>query len=238
MTIADIQRWINDSDREYETGRLFYEEVGSSRYLKNLFSSGEDGYNSIRLLTELKLIVKNSPHLLINSGPDKSAAAPAAPAAPVTPGNEQDLSSENSYRQFSQKRVPDINTADLPEDLQLLVMEKGSLYKQACSQHSRLELLPDDNARMKAVNIITSNFKRIDEIWRELDYWNQHKMRRPKDGMDLTKLSMVKLIARKNTIRTYISKLKNKPDDKAYLRYCDELDHINRILQEREDDAE
>jgi hypothetical protein len=234
MAISEIQQWVNDDDREYEAGRLLFERFGNNKYLKKLFAGGKDDYNSIRLLSELKEILRLTPHVMEHEAPKKEIP----PSTPTPSAADNPLSSDDDYRVFAEKKVQDIDVKKLPEDLQILVGEKGSLIRQASSLHAKLELLPTDLDRMKAADKILNGYSRIDEIWRELDYFQTYGIRRPKDGIDLNALSTVKLIKRRNTTRTYLSKLKGKEKADAWLRYTDELETLNRIIKRREDDEE
>jgi len=231
MAISEAKKWIDSKERDFEEGRLLYERFGKSRFLKNMFSSGEDEYNSIRLLTELKNIVSKTPHAMEHRPASPENKAEAAP-------ENNDLSDEHSYKVFSDKKMPDIDVKALPEDLQKLVIEKGSLYREACSLHAKLELFKTDAERKVAAERISINFIRIAEIWREMDYYHLYKIRRPKDGMDFSKLSTVKLIMRRNTVRTSVSKHKKKGASPELARFQEELNSIDFIIKSRENDED
>jgi hypothetical protein len=235
MAIAHIEHWLKDNARDYQRGCELYDTYGNSSYLKSLFRQGDDEYNRDRLVEELKKIVKNSPHI-VPQAPDRSKKSEVK-EKPEQP-KDTNLSSEDSYVRFSEVRMPKIDTSKLPEDLQKMVIEKGSLYKKCCSLHQQLPYMSKDSERMKAANEILDSFKIIDRIWRELDYFEKYGFRRPSDGRDLAKLSYIQLINRRNTLRTYVSKRKYDADLTLYQQYVNELDSVDRLIKRKEDENE
>jgi len=229
MPVPAIERWLNNSPRDYSTGFALYQRYGKSRFLLELLGQGEDEYNTQRLLLELKNI--NS-HLVL---PPVGVASPSGGTSPrEVPSGV--FSSLDSYTRFSPVQREPIQTDQLPESLQKMVVEKSSLYKQCYSLHQRLEYLPSDKERASAAQLICDHFRRIDEIWQQLDYYQQHKILRPKHGKDVSKLSITVLIKRRNTLRTYVSRLRKAPESTQYLQYSAELDPIQRMIDLREEE--
>lgn len=228
MPVPAIDRWLNNPARDYSSGFALYQRYGKSRFLLDLLGQGEDEYNSQRLLVELKNL---------NSTDFGSSVGTSVP--PVTPPREVPsgvFSSLDSYTRFSPPQRAPIDTNSLPESLQQLVVEKSALYKKCCSLHQRLEYMPSDKERAVAAQTICDHFRRMDEIWQQLDYYQAHKIVRPKHGRDLSALSITVLIKRRNTLRTYVSRLRKAPESAQYIQYSAELDAIQRMIDLREEE--
>ena len=229
MPVSAIERWLHNPSRDYATGYALYQRYGKSRFLIDLLGQGEDEYNRGRLLQELKAL-------------NSAIVVPAVAANEVkNQGAEREIpsgefSSLQSYTRFSPPQREPVQTDQLPESLQKLVVEKSSLYKQCCSLHQRLEYMPSDKERAAAAALICDHFHRIEEIWQQLDYYQQHKIIRPKHGKDLTQLSLTTLIKRRNTLRTYMSRLKKATGSAQYIQYSTELEAVQRIIDQREEE--
>lgn len=222
MAIAAIDEWLRDPERSYSDGVSLYETHGKSKFLKNLFASSEDDFNLERLYQELKKI--------------QDAAIDSGSAGDKALTEESKVDQElESFKRFTTVQVPAIDTSKLPHELQVLAAEKGQLYRQAVALHSRLALMQSDDDRKKAAERIVHLFYRIDEIWSELDFFNEYGTIKPK-GEDLTKLSTIALLKRRNNCRSNLSRHKQDPDGKKYKHYMLLLEAIERILETREED--
>lgn len=222
MSIPGIERWLNQPNRDYTTGVSLYRRYGNSRFVLDLLSQGADEYNQQRLVQELRQL-------------NVSLSLPSVPATPAEP-TDAVFSSLEAYTRFSVPQQEPIRSEELPESLQLLVVEKSSRYKQCCSLHQRLEYMPSDKERAAAAQLICDHFRRIDEIWQQLDYYQRHKIIRPKHGKDLSSFNMATLLKRRNTLRTYISRLRKAPDTPQYIQYSAELEAVQRMIDLREED--
>lgn len=234
MSIAAIQEWLDSPTRNYGVGVQYFSKYSTNSFLKKLFLKSEDDYNFNRLMRELQSIVDDA----IN--PPKPEVPPiiesdAAPAAP-----EEDVPAvPEEYTKFGEG-VAKVDVSKLPEELQLLVAEKGQLYRQCSFIHSRLMLIETDQERAKKAEELVMKYRRIQEIWIELDYFEQYKIIRPKskNAPDVSKMTLVKLIHHRNNLRTKVSRYRNQPESDLYRNAVAELEAVKLLIAKKEDDKE
>ncbi len=146
----------------------------------------------------------------------------------------QELTSDPEPAQ-EPERVPDdgVDFHKLPPDLQALYLEKNSLYREAAYQHRRINSFTGKSTeephgivrivytgeqatkRAEAIQIVAKNMKRNGEIWRELDYFQQHgAVPKPPAKIvaviNLDDMPDAELVAYRSRVRNWISKNKSK----------------------------
>ena len=209
MAIVHLSTWLNDPDSSYHDGVILYNEFGTSTFLKKLFAQGESTYTRERLRTEL---------IVIDQERSKQVQPPVAPV--------QSVAAQTPPKPF--------NTSHYPEPLQKLVARKGELYKKCCYLHSQLEKMGTDKERLSAASIITNGFEEINQIWAQLDHFDEHKVMMSVNGYDHSRMSIYELHKRLGNLRTYISKQKNGKQDAVKLKkYEEEQAAILQILENR-----
>jgi hypothetical protein len=226
MAIAAIDAWIK-SERDYSEGCKLFKQYGESTFLNNLFASGDDEYNRDRLIRELRKLSEDFV---------TSVQRPISKQV-IIPGGIS-LFPAASFTSYSEPVLKPVDTSKLPEELQILSIKKGQLYKEACHLHTRLEFVASDEERMRNANRIVKIFEEMQLIWNEIDYFQEYGVIRPKTGKNLEDLSPIQLMKRKNSVRTYITKIKKKdPADPRILEFTREIEFIDkRIAQLEEND--
>lgn len=230
MQIASIKEWLSNPNRSYSVGVALFGHYGTNAFLKKLFSKGEDDYNFSRLIKELQIIVDTNenplpPPVQEPIGEIESDAAPADNEPPVP----------EEYTKY-QGVAGKVDISRYPEELQKMIAEKGELYRQATHLHSRLMHLPTDKERAKDADLIVQKYRRIMEIWAEVDYYEEYKIMRPKSLMDIANFTIIQLLKRRNTLRTYISKNKHQPDGEKYKQFVAELQSVQMLIDKKEED--
>lgn len=193
-----IRQFLDLPGFDFEAGRKLYQEYGNDGGLKFLFSLGDTPHNRQQLIKELT-------YLADKEKPTKSTKA-THNLAPVIPS----------------KKV-DIDYDALPPLLKQRNVDKGVLYYEM--QHLHLLMCQantnEERARLRA-DIIQKNTL-IKGIWRELDYYQEHKklLYEPAGHISvpvaiINEENNVDLMRRLFNVRAHISKLK-KNKDKAEL---------------------
>lgn len=208
------EQWLN-SERDYNAGALCYATYGSNINLKRVFSRPKSDYSYNRMVDELKAIAGS-----------KDAVQP-----------QTNINTSDEFVKHTVSKLPQINYANLPPELDALVVKKGMLYKQASWTHAQLNKIDNDHERFESAKIIVNNFKVIDEIWHQLDYWQKNKELMPGKktvDIDLDIATEKELIHLRANVRAHISKLKKKPRRSADLLLKQQLlESINQKLKEK-----
>lgn len=186
--MRSVKAWVNSKHKDYWTGVQLYERYGTNRTLIRLFKRKESAYTRQKLAEELR----------------KLAEKPKKQNYKVT-------------QRYSDTAKSPVNHQELPDVLKKLDIEKGKLFKEAAQLHEQIseqmEDMPKAN-RLKAKDTIERNFKRIEQIWADIDYWQQHGelpehlKETPKDEGERIRLS--DFINRRKNVPTYISKAKKE----------------------------
>jgi hypothetical protein len=93
-----------------------------------------------------------------------------------------------------------------------------------------------DLERGKAADQLVTMYRRIQEIWLELDYFEEYKIVRPKSGVDIAKLSPTQLLKHRNNIRTRVSRYRKDKQSELYLAAVAELEAVNLLIAKNEED--
>lgn len=221
MAIVHLTAWVEDRESSYEDGLRLYREFGSSSFLLKLFEKGETVYTRERLreeLTTLSQEIIENPDLLQKKGRTTKTVS-SEPLPPI--------------EVYQRPPVPE-NTSGYPEELQKKIALKGSLYKKCCFMHSQLLHMKSNDERKVAAEFIDSNFKKMQEIWDELDYYAEHKVLKSSIGYQFEKMTTYELIKRKNNLRTYISKHTGNEEKAAKLiEWADQIQVIDQLIENR-----
>lgn len=222
MAIKAVNNWLN-GNRNYTKGAQLYNQYGSSAVLKNLFKS-QNSYTEKKLLQELEQLNIAAP-----------AVVPVATTPPKT--TKRGLMNLATFKTKKQEYVPPIDLSNAPVPLQQLDKRRKELFQQAKELHSALaagEFKTQPEA-YKALVIINENFyghRGIQQIWERIDYWHKHGTFIPFHAKPPTiPVNRSELITKRNTLRTYLSRYKNKPE-KAHLydKYLQEHQEVEQQL--------
>lgn len=208
MAIAIIDTWLKDPLRSFEQGQLLYEQYGTSKLLKVLFSKGHEGshYHFTRLNEALAELNK------IYTSPQTSR--PAALSVPKlenvsVPSRSHGLSDADWAKASDQER--DLRTLNSK-----LHTHSQLLFNQSRITTSEAERLPLDLMILEERAQINKNWEKIRYIQQMGDLKQDVKLSETTkiDGFTVTQLA----VQLKN-IPTYLSKdrerLKKLPDGPA-----------------------
>lgn len=116
---------------------------------------------------------------------------------------------------------------DFPPDLQELWDKRLALFKEAAFHHSRVLMLSPKQQEMAIVKVMT-NRSLINEIWDKLDYYKINKKRMP-EFKPLSEGEYFKALSRRNTLRTYKSRYRRKPE--KFEKFENEFERLNKIVE-------
>jgi hypothetical protein len=226
MAIKAVNNWLN-GERNYTKGAQLYKQYGSSNVLADLFAKSQNTYTERKLLEELqKLNASNAPQ-------------PVEVAAIKPKARKKDLM---RLAAFKRKKPPTFTPADLtnaPKSLQNLEQRRRQLFQQAAEVKAALSAgeFKTPEERYKAVKLIDANFyghRGIQQIWQRIDFWQQHGRFIPFHASKPTKpVNREALHKRLTTVRTYVSRYKDKPDKyELHEKYMQELMDIEQQLMD------
>ena len=223
MALKAINDWLNGS-RNYNQGVSLFAEHGESQMFKDLFASSQNPYTETKLVEMLTAInVASAPPDLLPTG-DTTKRKPT------------------ELKAFQPKQEHSFEPVDLtkaPKALQSLDNRRKQLFQQAATEKERLSSSYYTNAaeRFEALKIIHDNFygtKGIQAIWKRIDHWQKFKRFVPFDAAPAKEnQTREELILKRNKLRTYVSKYKNK-EAKLHLfnRYAQELTDVEQKLMD------
>mgnify|MGYP005987459221 CR=1 FL=1 len=116
-----------------------------------------------------------------------------------------------------------------PKELELAYKRQNYLYKLMDNLHPQLEHLKGDELKQACAGIVNSGDE-IKAIYKLLDYWETNNIvpSSKYTHQEVQDLSVVDLINRRNTLRTYISKNKKKPTKALQIKqWKEEIESIN-----------
>lgn len=186
------------SERNYEVGRLLYEQLGDSDRLKQTLARGDSFYNREALSWEITKLAK--------AGVVTSVASPAgATPMPVVENATESL-----------QTVPVVIPAGAPLLLELAQVRRP-LYDERTQLHGQLEVLAEhasqDDVRLAAVRIMALS-RELNANWKTDAYVREHgqlpPVPAPAPGLDT--LSPAELLKKRNNLRSQVSKLRKRTD--------------------------
>jgi hypothetical protein len=113
---------------------------------------------------------------------------------------------------------------------------KAALYKQARDCHSFLHDAPNDNVRRDYAQLILSNFKEIDDIWQELEDYQEKGILRsaPKDESNFESLTALELANLRDNYKKNLYKVRGLPGKETRCQeLTDLLKEVEHALQKR-----
>lgn len=194
-----INEWLR-SERDYETGRMLYEQFGDNANLKKAFKRGPNVYNVGKLADKLaELAAKEGSqdvyvYSLERIAPDGNKVAPGA------------IVKETEYVERSIE-------ISIPKNLSILIdLEKEwkGYHKEGSALHQALAYMDNDEERREAALKILDNIERRNKILAKLDYAKEHNGELPPEEViavpaDLTPVDLKQKIL---NLRSRISKAK------------------------------
>lgn len=169
-----------NGDRDFSAGVSLYDAYGSSEILKRTFAAGENGYTIAKLSQEL----------------------------------------ESIYMSLEEHEpLPPVPMVGLPDDLREVEKQAKDLFKEMSYLHSTLEnpaVNPTDEIRLSNALRIRELHLEIRERFRMVDHFRETgkrleiEVREVKKAPDPEQLSPTDLVNRRNTLRTYVSKIEKQ----------------------------
>jgi hypothetical protein len=212
--ISEIETYLQSS-QDFETGVALYLKFSESKPLKSLFESGNSSYSHSKLLHSLKEISESTiPKQL-----------PESKASPL-----------DAYKTKHESNVVQIRYSELPPALKERHRHKAALYKQAKDYHSALYDANNKQTRFEFAKQILTNFHEIDDIWKELeDYQEKGILRVPaKADSELDTLTALELANLRDNYKKNLYKVKGAPGKESrYQELYDLIKEVENALQIR-----
>lgn len=209
-----IQQWL-DGPRDYEAGRLLYEQHGRNAVLKRTLSHGPSVYNRSAVREEL---VKLAASVVVPADFVVLGWQPGPPDKTVT-------------------ATPDYAHPGVKHDL-IAGLEKQwkPLYKEASFLQSQLGGAKDNTERAKLAHSILNTMDKVQELWEASDYVKEHGKLLPVPKvvppavLDLS--NAVAVLKCRNNLRAQISKQKRNAERAADVAAWEaEVKQLDKVLK-------
>ncbi len=211
-----ISAWLA-GPREFEPGRLLFDQYGESQILRYLFAAGETEYAAGRLAQALQQLLPAA----LNTPPYAPSTPPYALSAPAGDAG------------------PAAGPADPPAGQELASLQAGlkNLYQVRSHCHSQLETAGSREARAALAGRILETGREIEALLHQRQYLQQFGQLPPDPagpGRDLS--SPAALILEINRLRVRISKARKKPEKAAQvLAWQQQVKEYQKILHKPAD---
>lgn len=183
-----LQEILNSFDYEKALG-WFRQHVPGKFFLKTMLGKGADNYNIQKLKEELFDILHSLPEDVLVI-PSEKKSAPKQTPDPEKPS------------------VTLVRNAPKSIEEQHLDEEWKPLYKEANYYHAQLDVVQTDEERLDLAFKILDQMDEVQKLWERRDFVKQYGVSPDYEFQGLESMSMPKLITRRNTLRSYISKAK------------------------------
>lgn len=224
MAIKAVNNWLNGA-KDYTEGVKLYKQYGSSKVLLDLFTQSQNSYTEKKLLQELQTLNEYSAPITV-------------PVAAVQPKlRKKDIMRLSTFKPKQKHTVAAVDLTNAPKALQHLDQRRRQLFQQAAEVKAALDngQFKTPAERYEAVKLIDDNFygyRGIQQIWQRIDYWRKFGRFIPFQATKPTKpVNREELHKRLTTVRTYVSRYKNKPGKhQLHLQYLNEAQEIEAKL--------
>lgn len=193
MTIAT---WLTSENQDYKTALQLYEALPTcNRHFLKAMQKADTPQNLIKLRYQLEKY--------------KSLEVPKATTTkgikPVLIGNTEPKPNFKSR----------VLITDLPLELHATYIEQKNNFAKACSLKMQLNALEEHEIEHKALGVILeieSLFKAINEAWKIIDYYLEHKEVIQVPKTTLENLTSIELINKQNSLRSSITRQKARKE--------------------------
>jgi hypothetical protein len=158
MAISVIQRYLENSHRSYEEGRVLFEKFASSKVLISFFRSGSSPLHFNRLLEELKKIDqedRSSNVKIVAAAPEKSVIAPLEsfdiPAKAAL---------NDDYFLF-------------PEKIKEVVRRKNMHYRRSQQLFIEIGFTDDPDKRLEMAETLLNDHEQVNACWAVIDEYKE-----------------------------------------------------------------
>ncbi|WP_431166346.1 hypothetical protein [Tenacibaculum halocynthiae] len=193
-----ITTWLSSENQDYKTALQLYEALPTcNRHFLKAMQKADTPQNLIKLRYQLE---KNKNSDLPKELPEKKKA--------LTLSNNIEPKSKPNFK-------PRVLITDLPLELHATYIEQKNNFAKACSLKMQLNALEEHEIEHKALGVILeieSLFKAINEAWKILDYYLEHKevIQVPKTAIE--NLTSIELIKKQNSLRSSITRQKARKE--------------------------
>lgn len=244
-----ITQWF-DNNTPYDEGVSLYEKLPNhNKILLKNFQKKQSGVHHEKLKYELRKISDSVNKTAVTS---KSELLPKKQTkmyeTEVLYKNGQSLSksAENQIVQHIAQTETENKTKQaiyfhqLPSELQPVLLEANTLFKQMCLLKVQLNNVPA-HAEKKALAIQTEIAKKQKEnalCWQKIDYWQEHKTAPKLQNSDFSNLTPANLVKKEQYLFASISKinsrLKQNRIDIKKTTSVPELNRLDRLISKQE----
>lgn len=203
MAIASITQWLNEPKKNYQVGKLLYEQYGDNKVVLSLINSGNSSYHQQQLIAALQKV-----NLKVDLQPKKI----------VIP----DLITENQERS-----KPSTNYTSAPEQILNIREEKSLNFAKARKLFESIRVMDSQEHRLEAGLEILDLMEKVNEAWAIIDQWNDSgkiaEMKQKEEEKAIEEMNIHELIREKAKLMPNISKDKKRilsaNNDKDKLKY-------------------
>ncbi len=222
-----IKNWFENSKDYYEGVTIYASLPNRKHRLLKRLNRGKSNQNMAALVAELR---KYKAKPLI-----KKTVTPTI-HLPVYPTQEQvtiEMEQKKIASESAKAAFGGIRMGDLPPELRIRFIKAQKVFHEMIELKFVLNDLPDsasESALKIQLQILELDEER-DLIWKELHHWKKHRtlLDVPKD--DFSDLTPVQLLRKKNNLKSSISKISKRVDEK-YIALDAERDKHKQLLLE------
>lgn len=179
--------WIDNPERDYDTGVLLYNKLGKNRNIKKVLERKNADKGMHILLYNLEKTVGHK-QAVKESKKDKPSGD--TENAIVGAANNLINKGKELIGRLRVKKNPTINYDDLPDDLKKLFDENGKLESEKKTVHAKMTALsaaPENNAKRKEYSNRLIQIEASQAAnWKVIDDWWNNKDKDPEKTIELS----------------------------------------------------
>lgn len=227
-----INKWFK-GDTDYYVGVALYASLPSKnpRTLKRL-NRGKTNANMATLVSELR---KYKSHTVPKRAKPVVKFLYVPPKIPDQDTINMEMERRKLAQESAKKEFGGIRLGDLPEKLRpRLISAQKIFYEMIELKFALNDVLDKDQD--KALSIQLQIYKLDEErdlIWKELHHWKQHRSFLPVPEDDFSGLSAIALIKAKNSLKSNISKITKRINEKYKALESETNKHKRLVLESR-----
>ena len=191
MAIASLTLWLNDPKRDYNHGRLLYEQYGSNPVILTILRSGSGSYHFSKLQTAIEQLNQKTDLV-----PKPIVIAEFVKEPAPKPGN----------------KIKDFKSA--PDQIIDIEREKSQRYAQARKLHETIRIMDDKDHRLAAALELLDHMDFVRTCWDSIDLYNETGEVKPlpqeQEATPVDRLSVPELLKEQKNLPPNISKDKKK----------------------------
>lgn len=224
-----ISFWLEFKDSDYFEGLRLYESLPThNKNLVRNLKRTESAFNRQKLIYELKKVV---------NVPIQKKELPISTTSPVVEITISPSPVLTSVQNQEKKTAPLFH--QLPVQVRPILLDANNLFKENCLLKTELNDLPaDKEAEALAIQIeINRNEKANTLAWSKIDYYLEHKCLPTTSKVNLSKLSVDKLMYNRNLLEASLSKQRKRltaNKEKLHILEGTELHKLQRTVAKQE----